>query len=306
VPGIKIADLTWGVATRSIDDKFEYLHILKAPADGSRILRLPPPADAKKFSKAVLLADGKPVALKQDAGGLSLALPPGVSWDRLDTVIGLAVAGDSPAQNVALWKACRASSHADNASHPSKATDGSADSGWAANPDDAHARIWLDLGMPCHISGVELDGNISNGDVVRISDSIDFTRSGILATATGLEAAALEIQKATYGKGAQVADVTGRVRQSVVSGGLRLKAENALTGSDPAPDQPKELRVEFTLNGKSDVRIVPEGETITLGEAKPWKINVPAGTTARFICLERTQSGQPLKVGDFRVMGKFE
>jgi hypothetical protein len=305
-PGTKIADLAWGVATRSIDDKFEYLHVLKAPADGSKILKLPPPADGRKFSKAVLLADRKPVALKQDASGLSLALPTGASWNPLDTVIALGVAEDSPEPNVALWKACRASSHADNASHPSKATDGSASTGWTSSPDDAQAWIWLDLGMPCEISRIELTGNASTGDVVRISDTMDFSQSKTLATAASRGIAALEIKKATYGKGAQVVDVTEKIRQAVVSGSLSLKADNALTGSDPAPDQPKELRVEFTLDGKEEVGIVAEGESISIGQPKAWIIDVPSGTTARFIRLERAQSGQSLKVGEFRVFGHFK
>ncbi|MFM2199877.1 MAG: hypothetical protein RLZZ505_3309 [Verrucomicrobiota bacterium] len=305
-PGSKIADLAWGVATRSIDDKFEYLHVLKAPADGSKILKLPPPADGKKFSKAVLLADGKPVALKQDAGGLSLALPAGASWNPLNTVIALAVAEDSPDQNVALWKSCRVSSHADNASHPSMATDGSASTGWSSSPDDTRASIWLDLGMPCEISRIELAGNAANGDVLKISETMDFSQSKTLATAKSRAAATLEIKKATYGKGTQAADVTERVRQAVVSGSLSLKAENALSNGDPAPSIAKELRVEYTLNGKDGVQVVAEGDSISIGQTKPWIVDVPDATRARFIRLERAAAGAPLRVTEFRVIGKFQ
>ena len=304
-PGTKIADLAWGVATRSIDDKFEYLHVLKAPADGSKILKLPPPADGKKFSKAVLLAEKKPVAIKQDESGLSLALPVGSSWNRLNTVIALSVADDSPVQNVALWKACRASSHADNASHPSKATDGSENRAWISGPDDQQPWAWIDLGLPCVISRIEITGSIAAGDVVKASADMDFADAGILATAGSSHAPALEIRKATYGKGAQVADVTEKARQALVSGGLSLKADNSISGGDPAPNTPKELRVEFTLNGQQDVKTVAEGETISIGESRPWVIEVPAGTKARFIRLERARSGQPLKVSEFRVFGSF-
>ena len=235
-PGTKIADLTWGVATRSIDDKFEYLHVLKAPTDGSKILKIPPPADGKKFSKAVLLADKKPVALKQDESGLSLALPTGSSWNPLDTVIALAVADDSPVQNVALWKACRASSHADNATHPSKATDGVESTGWSSHTDDAQPWLLIDLALPCGISRIEASGSPATGDVVKISDTMDFTNEKPLATFTAASAGTLEIKKATYGNGAQAADITDKVRQSIVSGSLNLKAENSLSGGDPAPN----------------------------------------------------------------------
>jgi hypothetical protein len=304
-PGTRIANLTWGVATRSTDDKFEYLHVLKAPADGSKILKLPPPADGKKFSKAVLLAEKKPVALKQDESGVSLSLPTGSSWDRLNTVIALQVAPDSPVQNVALWKACRASSLADNATHPSKATDGSDGTGWSSQADDSKPWLMMDLSLPCAIRRIEASGPFSTGDEVRISDTMDFTNAKPLDTYVCPPPGALEIKKATYGQGSQVADVTGKVRQAVVSGSLNLMAENALSGGDPAPGVPKELRVEFFINGKDEVKVVPEGQAVTIGEAKPWTIEVPAGTTARFIRLERAQASTPLKVNELRVFGSF-
>ncbi len=305
-PDTKIADLTWGVATRSIDDKFEYLHILKAPADGSKILKLPPPADGKKFSKAVLLADKKPVALKQDESGLSLALPTGSSWDPLNTVIALAVADDSPVQNSAVWKACRASSHAENSTHPSKATDGAYSTGWVSHPDDAQPWLLIDLAQPCDISRIEASGSPATGDVVKISDTMDFTNAKPLTTFRSAPGGTLEIQKATYGNGAQAADVTDKVRQAIVSGGLNLTVENSLSGGDPAPNVPKELRIEYSMDGKDEAKVIPEGQSIIIGTAKPWIIEVPAGTTARFIRLERSQPGVPLKVSEVRVFGRFK
>jgi hypothetical protein len=304
-PGTRIANLTWGVATRSTDNKIEYLHVLKAPADGSRLLKLPPPADGKKFSKAVLLADRKPVALKQDESGLSLALPTGTSWNRTNTVIALEVADDSPLQNVALWKACRASSHADNATHPSKATDGADGTAWSSHPDDARPGLMMDLALPCAIDRIDISGSFATGDAVTLSDTMDFTNADPIATFTSAPAGTLEIKKATYGSGAQVADVTERVRQAVVSGGLALTAENALSGGDPAPNVPKELRVEFSINGKDEVKVVPEGQAVSIGAAKPWIIEIPAGTQARVIRLERAQAGPPLKVNELRVFGSF-
>jgi len=141
---------------------------------------------------------------------------------------------------------------------------------------------------------------------VSVSGTSDFSKTKPLALSKAQDQAALEIKKATYGKGGQVADVTEAVRKAVVSGSLGLKAGNDLSNGDPAPNQVKELRIEFTLDGKDDVRNVPEGESITLGDCKPWTIDLPAGTTARFVRLERTQDGPPLKVNEIHVIGKFQ
>jgi hypothetical protein len=101
--GFKFPDLNWGVATRATDDSVEYLHVLNPPTDGSPVLTLPPPADGAKFERAVLLADRKPVEMKQDEAGLHLKLPESATWDKLDTVIALKLASESPPRNLALW-----------------------------------------------------------------------------------------------------------------------------------------------------------------------------------------------------------
>jgi len=103
-----------------------------------------------------------------------------------------------------------------------------------------------------------------------------------------------------------MADVTVKVRQAVVSGSLTVKAENALSGGDPAPDTPKELRVEFTLNGKDEVMTVAENDMLSVGNAGPWIIDISNGTTARFVRLGRSKPGPPLRVNEFRVFGKYE
>ena len=305
-PGTRIADLTWGVATRSMDDKFEYLHVLKAPADGSKILKLPPPADGKKFSKAVLLAEKKPVALKQDESGLSLSLPTGSSWDPLNTVIALAGrrrftrSKRRPLEGLPRLLAC-GQRHSSLESHRR-----CGQYGWSSQPDDAQPWLLMDLALPCAIRRIETSGSLATGDVVKVSDTMDFTTAKPLATFISAPAETLEIKKATYGNGVQAADVTDKVRQAVVSGSLNLQAENSLSGGDPAPNVPKELRVEFSINGKDEIKVIPEGKSITIGAAKPWIIEVPAGTTARFIRLERAQSSPPFKVSECRVFGKFE
>jgi hypothetical protein len=83
-------DLTWGVATKSVDERYEYLHVLRPPTN-SATLKLPAPADGKQFTKATLLPSGRKVTLKQDAAGLTLTLPKRVAWDKPDTVIRLQV-----------------------------------------------------------------------------------------------------------------------------------------------------------------------------------------------------------------------
>lgn len=90
-PQGSIDQLPWGVATRSTDDKTEYLHLLK-PQPG-RELTLPPPGDGKTFTNARLLPAGKPVKLEQSANGLRLTLPDGENWNPLDTVIAMDATG---------------------------------------------------------------------------------------------------------------------------------------------------------------------------------------------------------------------
>ena len=90
-PQGSIDQLAWGVATRSTDDKTEYLHVFK-PQPG-RDLTLPPPGDGKTFTNARLLPGSKPVKLEQSANGLRLTLPDGETWSPLDTVIAMDVTG---------------------------------------------------------------------------------------------------------------------------------------------------------------------------------------------------------------------
>jgi len=320
--GFRLPDLNWGVATRAIDDSVEYLHVLNPPADSTGSLTLPPPADGKKFEKAVLLASRKPVAIKQDESGLHLKLPDGGSWDKLDTVIALKIAADSPPQNLALWKAFRGSSFPDptskvNSAYAFYAVDDDPATAWSSRPDgvtegnepvpaDSKPACQIDLGQSAKISRIEVLGQLGAGVRLSVSNSEDFKQSETLATSGPSERVALEIKKATYGKGEQVADVTEAVRKAVVSGSLGLRAGNDLANGDPAPNLVKELRVEFTLDGKDEVRTVVEGESITLGDCKPWTIAIPAGTAARFVRLASTQAGPPLIVNEIRVIGTFD
>lgn len=305
-PGTRIANLTWGVATRSTDDRVEYLHILKAPADGSTTLKLPPPADGKKFAKAVMLEKAKPVTLKQDAEGLTLTLPSGASWDRVNTVIALQVAPDSPPQNLALWKSCRPSSHADNATHPAMATDGKVETLWASDPQDSAPSLAIDLAAPCSLRRMELEGAFLAGDRMVAADSLGFEKAKTLATYEAKPVPKLEILSATYGAGQNRANLTEKVRQMAATGSLRITANNALAGGDPAPDQPKELHIEYKLDGEAATKTLKEEQSLSLGGSPAWIIEVPSGSKFSHLRVERGQGSAPLTVNEFRVFGRFD
>lgn len=320
--GVKLPDLKWGVATRATDGSVEYLHVLNPPADGSTSLTLPPPADGAKFEKAVLLVTRKPVAMKQDASGLRLQLPSGESWDKLDTVIALKRSNDSPPQNLALWKAFRGSSFPDPVSKADSAyafyaIDGDPSTVWSSRPDgategnepvsaDTRPSCQIDLGKSAKLTRIEVLGPIGAGVGVSVSSTSDFTNTKPLAVSQAKGQSTLEIRKATYGKDGQMADVTEAIRKAVASGSLSVKAGNELSNGDPAQGVVKELRIELTLDGKDEVRSAVEGESILLGDSKPWTIDLPAGTSARFVRLERNQPGGPLKVSELRAIGTFE
>ena len=90
-PKGSITDLPWGVATRSTDDKTEYIHVLKPQSDNT--LTLAPPIDGKTFTNARLLPNKKAVKLTQNTSGLHLTLPDGETWNPLNTVIAMDVTG---------------------------------------------------------------------------------------------------------------------------------------------------------------------------------------------------------------------
>lgn len=304
-PGTRIADLAWGVATRSADDRIEYLHVLKPPANGSPTLKLPPPADGRKFAKAVLLENSKPVSLKQDAAGLSLTLPPGTSWNRINTVIALQVSPDSPAPNTALWKGARASSHTENPKHPSMSTDGSAETSWASDPQDGNPWLAIDLGASRAIGRMELQGGFLAGDRVVGSKDFDFSQPETLATFQGSSAPALEILSATYGAGDHRADLTEKLRRLVMGGSLRVTVSNTLAGSDPAPNQPKELRVEYKLGGEQATKTVKEDQTLAIGDGASWQIKLDGKPSFRHLRVERPTAGKPMQVAEWQVYAPF-
>jgi hypothetical protein len=90
-----------------------------------------------------------------------------------------------------------------------------------------------------------------------------------------------KITKATYGspKVEQVAprknvDVTAKLARLAKAGGLNVRVDNALAGRDPTPTGPKELRVDYSLNGERRHATVQENENLTIPEnALPGEAN---------------------------------
>ena len=93
--GTAIRDLEWGIATRSADGKYEYLHVLKSPSGNTLVIDAP--ADGRKYNSAVNLRTGKACRFTQTSGQVSIRLSSSDSWDSVDTVIKLSQIGSHPA-----------------------------------------------------------------------------------------------------------------------------------------------------------------------------------------------------------------
>lgn len=87
--GTPFGSLTWGVATRSHDDKTEYLHVLIPQKD--QTLRLPPPADGKIFANARLYPSNKKLDFVQSEDGIQITLGASDEWNAINTIIAMDV-----------------------------------------------------------------------------------------------------------------------------------------------------------------------------------------------------------------------
>jgi acetyl esterase/lipase len=85
--GTTINDLEWGIATRSGDDIYEYLHVLKPPSGDA--LSIDSPEDGRAYRSAVNLRTGNACSLSQTADKVTITLHPNDSWDAVDSVIKL-------------------------------------------------------------------------------------------------------------------------------------------------------------------------------------------------------------------------
>lgn len=74
----------------------------------------------------------------------------------------------------------------------------------------------------------------------------------------------LHINRAMYGNGNRLLDVTSRLNTQVRGEQLNVRVNNQTMGGDPAPGQEKSLTVDYSLDGRSAQRIVREGDTLHL------------------------------------------
>ena len=101
--------------------------------------------------------------------------------------------------------------------------------------------------------------------------------------------AGAEIVRALYGdlraetaSADQTVDLTGKLADLAKDGELDVSVNNELAGRDPAFGIPKELRVDYTLDGKPGQETVREGDTLTLpatrsiGQVPSWETSVAA------------------------------
>ena len=75
----------------------------------------------------------------------------------------------------------------------------------------------------------------------------------------------LRIDRAIYGSGYRNSDVTARLGSQVQGNHLNLQVNNSTMGGDPAPNQSKTLRVDYTLNGRTNQALINEGDMLRLG-----------------------------------------
>lgn len=79
----------------------------------------------------------------------------------------------------------------------------------------------------------------------------------------------LTIKKARYGAGDKWADVTDKLAAAVSNNALSATASNAMAGADPAPGVVKQLEITYTVGGEEKTAVVPENETLQLGQGIP-------------------------------------
>ncbi|HVO63712.1 MAG TPA: DUF3395 domain-containing protein [Terriglobales bacterium] len=87
----------------------------------------------------------------------------------------------------------------------------------------------------------------------------------IIILAASLCASAQSLLSATYGSGANRVDVTNRLQSLAHGGNLTVRVNNQTMGVDPAPRQPKDLRVQARdNNGQVHDYMFREGEIASL------------------------------------------
>ena len=211
--GVFLSNLPHGIAaTRSLDGKMEYVHVLNPPA--GRTLALPLPSDGARYLTARLLSGKGSPKLQQGSSGLSLTLPTGADWDSTDTVIGLGIDPASlPPPNFALDRQVTASDSVEDGglgvrmpwglrnlvdgitnAQPQPASWSVANHGWSSKTTLANRPVWVqvDLGSGILLDRIRLypradDGNAGMGFPVdfKVLISGDGTNWKVVADVTG-------------------------------------------------------------------------------------------------------------------------
>ncbi len=117
------------------------------------------------------------------------------------------------------------------------------------------------------------------------TDHVVAANASMVAPAPAPPVPKLEIQHAVYTAtdGAGELDVTTKLSELAGEGPLIVAASNDALGRDPSYNHAKELRVDYTLDGKPGHATVPENETLTLpaittiGQQPQWEIGIAKG-----------------------------
>ncbi len=96
-----------------------------------------------------------------------------------------------------------------------------------------------------------------------------------------------EVEEALYGqlhpppaRSQREVDLTAKLSARVKHGALSVRIDNDFAGGDPAVDIPKELRVEYAINGVRKSTTIKENETLTLPDTA-----LPAGASPPYVFL---------------------
>ncbi|MBU2950602.1 discoidin domain-containing protein [Tamlana agarivorans] len=178
--GTRLQELEWGIATRSVDGDFEYLHVLVAPSGNT--LTIDAPEDGRVYTSAVNLRTGNACTFSQTSNQVNVTLDSSDSWDAVDTVIKLtADGGSSPnSGNIAL-NGTASQSSTDYTGIASRAIDDNTDGAWASGSvthTSAEDNAWweVDLGDENEIDEIVV---FNRTDVAYMDRLSDFTVSVI-------------------------------------------------------------------------------------------------------------------------------
>ena len=108
---------------------------------------------------------------------------------------------------------------------------------------------------------------------------------------TGSNQSSLQITRAVYGAGYRTSDVTSRLNSQIQNNQLNLQVNNASMGGDPAPNQSKNLTVQYVVNGRSSQIVVNEGDTLRLPYGTTSDTYGGTGQLAQTIRCESFQTG---------------